>query len=243
MCTVTFVPAGNHFFFTSSRDEQAGRQLAEIPDLHLVNGRPLLFPRDPQGGGSWIVVDESGNAAVLLNGAFLAHKAAPPYKKSRGLILLDLMSDDRPAEAFDDLDLHHIEPFTIILFDRKKLFACSWDGLKKYINRLNESEPQIWSSVTLYGSDAISRRKTWFKNWKKDNPDPSSDQVIRFHMQGGDGNPANDILMNRGNTVFTNSISSIHLWEDHADFLYKDLRNGTTDLSHISYKKPHLHNA
>src|ERR1700690_3075267 len=99
MCTVTFIPAGNHFFFTSSRDEKAGRPLALFPAIYEINGCRVLFPKDPLGGGSWIAVNERGHAGVILNGAIKMHEANISYRKSRGLILLDLISGSSPADA------------------------------------------------------------------------------------------------------------------------------------------------
>lgn len=243
MCTVTFVPSGDSFFFTSSRDEHAGRQLAELPGLHQGKGRQLLFPRDPQGGGTWIVVNESGSAAILLNGAQIAHKSQPPYVKSRGLTLLDLMIRNSPVKTFEEANLHGIEPFTVILFEEKKLYSCKWDGAKKHLDNLNEFQAQIWSSVTLYDNVSIRKREIWFKSWINENPVPDADQIIRFHLEGGEGDPVNDILMNREDKLFTNSISSIQLSANGAYFRYIDLRSGTSDFSSISFNKEILQKA
>src|SRR3954468_12299913 len=114
MCTVTFIPARNHFFFTSSRDEQAGRPVAFFPEVYEINGARVLFPKDPQGGGSWIAVNENGHVAVLLNGAIKAHQAERPYRKSRGLVLLELIAATSAADAFEETDFSGIEPFTVI---------------------------------------------------------------------------------------------------------------------------------
>jgi uncharacterized protein with NRDE domain len=243
MCTVTYVPVGDNYVFTSSRDEHSGRQLAEFPMLHQIKGQRLLFPRDPQGGGTWIVVHESGDVAVLLNGAHVAHKSQPPYIKSRGLILLDLMTGKSLTDAFKEANLNDIEPFTVILFEKRKLYSCKWDGTKKYFEELDELEPHIWSSVTLYEADSIRKRETWFRNWVKENPVPTAEQIIRFHFEGGDGDPVNDILMNRKEELFTNSISSIQLSENRASFRYLDLRTGNSDLCTIPFKKEILQKA
>lgn len=235
MCTVTFIPSGNHFFFTSSRDERAERDPAVFPAIHEINGRRLLFPMDLPIGGTWIVVHESGSAAVLLNGAIRGHVSRPPYRKSRGLVLLDLISHYSLLEAFNGYDVNGIEPFTVVLFENLKLYCVRWDGTMKSIGLLNISKPHIWSSVTLFERDIIQKRERWFNEWLLKNPNPSVADIIRFHMQGGDGDPANDLLMNRGDRLFTNSISSIRLSQDMAAFRYLDLRNGkkTDHFLHI----------
>ncbi len=237
MCTVTYIPSGNHFFFTSSRDERADRPIATFPQQHEIGRKHLLFPTDPEGGGSWIVVHESGNTAVLLNGAAEVHIPKPPYRKSRGLILLDIISDRSPVNAFSELDFSTIEPFTIILFENNKLYSCMWDGNIKFMETIDRSEARIWSSVTLYDSDIIFKREKWFTDWIADNPHPSAADIIRFHLQGGDGDPVNDLNMNRGNKLFTNSISCIRHSMESAAFRYLDLRNGITADSFLSFHK------
>ena len=237
MCTVTFIPAGGNFFFTSNRDEQAGRQLADFPVVHEVKGQRLLFPKDPQGGGTWIGAHESGHIGVLLNGADFVHQPMTPYLKSRGLILLDLISNERPVRTFENADFNQIEPFTAILFENKKLYSCKWNGSKKGIVSHNELEPRIWSSVTLYDPISICKRESWFKKWITENPGPSAEQIIRFHLEGGNGDPFNDLLMNREGKLFTNSISSIRVSDDSASFHYQDLRRGTSCQSLISFQK------
>jgi hypothetical protein len=228
MCTVSFIPSGGKYFLTSSRDEKAGRATALFPDLYEINGQLLLFPKDQQAGGTWIAVHQSGNAAVLLNGAIRAHRPEPAYRKSRGLVLLDLIAQPDLVQAFAVSDLNGIEPFTLILFENNKLWSARWDGKKKKLESLIPHRPHIWSSVTLYGPAVIQKRETWFRSWLAENPNPSMADIIRFHKNGGDGDPVNDILMNRQGRLFTNSISSIRLSADAAAFHYTDMRSGET---------------
>src|SRR5690349_21620573 len=146
MCTVTYIQAGNHFFFTSSRDELAGRPLALFPKVYEIRRCRVLFPKDPQRGGSWIAVNEYGDTGVILNGAIKAHEVQTSYRKSRGLILLDLISSSSPADAFEETDFDDIEPFTVILFENKNLYVGKWDGQMKWLEPLNAKKPYIWSS-------------------------------------------------------------------------------------------------
>src|SRR5437773_862042 len=92
MCTVTFIPQGDTAFITHNRDEKSSRAKAIAPKQYIINGYALLFPRDSAAGGTWIAVNESGAAAVLLNGGFVKHPYRPPYRKSRGLVFLDIIA-------------------------------------------------------------------------------------------------------------------------------------------------------
>jgi hypothetical protein len=237
MCTVTYIPSGNKFFFTSSRDEQAVRLTAAFPELHEISGQRLLYPKDMQAGGSWIAVHESGNTGVLINGAIQAHQSKPPYRKSRGLILLDLISSTSPVDVFNELEFNRIEPFTVILFEDKKLYSGKWDGNRKWLDSLDSYKPHIWSSVTLYEPAIIRKRENWFNKWLSENPTPSTTDIINFHKQGGDGDPVNDLLMNRDGRLFTNSISLIRLSPEVAAFRYVDLRNGKTADRFLPFQK------
>ena len=237
MCTVTFIPAGNHFFFTSNRDELAGRPLALCPEVYEIKGCRVLFPKDPQGGGSWIAVNEKGHAGVLLNGAMKVHETGISYRKSRGLVLLDLISSPSPADAFEETDFKGIGPFTVILFENKNLYSGKWDGQMKWLESLSANKPHIWSSVTLYDPVAIRKREEWFHAWLSESAYPGSLDIIHFHQKGGDGDPFNGIMMNRDQKLFTNSISSIRLSPETASFRYLDLRNGKSTESILAFQK------
>ncbi len=237
MCTVSFVPSGNSYFFTSSRDEQADRPLAFFPELYEHNGYKILYPKDPKGGGSWIAVNESGQVVVLLNGAIKAHHPEPAYRKSRGLVVLDLIAKGSVVDAFEDYDCTGLEPFTVILFEEKNLWCGRWDGKMKWIEALNSQKPQIWSSVTLYNAELIRERETWFHEWLSLHTHPGTLDIIRFHQKGGNGDPRNSILMNRDGLLFTNSISLLRLSNDSASFRYLDLRRGETAERSLSLQQ------
>lgn len=243
MCTVTFIPAGRYFFFTSSRDEQAGRPVAISPETYEINGCRLLFPKDPQGGGSWIVVNEKGHIGILLNGAMKAHERQTSYRRSRGIVLLDLLSSPSPADRFEESDFNEIEPFTVILYENKKLYSGKWDGQMKWLESLNTNKAHIWSSVTLYDAPAIRKREEWFYSWLNEHTYPGSLDIMHFHQKGGDGDPFNDIMMNRGHSIFTNSISSVRLSPETANFRYLDLRSGQSAETFLAFQKAESVNA
>src|ERR1700747_27089 len=91
MCTVTYLPkTGASFILTSNRDELASRPAAELPKIHTVHGQKIIFPKDPVSGGTWIGISFKGQMVCLLNGAYEKHISDPPYRKSRGLVALDL---------------------------------------------------------------------------------------------------------------------------------------------------------
>jgi uncharacterized protein with NRDE domain len=56
------------------------------------------LPEDPKAGGTWYVVDENGTVLVLLNGAEEKHTIKLSYRKSRGLIVLDIIGNVSPRD-------------------------------------------------------------------------------------------------------------------------------------------------
>lgn len=225
MCTVSFIPVKDKFFITSNRDEKLTRKKAITPGMFIYKNQKLFFPKDADAGGSWIVMKENGDAAVLLNGAFICHTAEPPYRLSRGIILLDIISSARPSVAFTKMDLQDIEPFTLILLENNCLYEFRWDGTEKYCKQLNANRPYIWSSATLYDGFVIKKREQWFASFLNNHPTPTQQDVLNFHRFTGDGDKHNDLLMTRDGVYTTVSITSILLTQDRGCVKYMDIKN------------------
>lgn len=224
MCTVTYLPTQHGCFLTSSRDENALRPNAVAPAVYKHNGVSIVYPKDAKANGSWIAFTQTGNAAVLLNGGFEKHTPAPPYRKSRGLIFLDIISHPQPEFCFLGMNLDKIEPFTLVLFAGGFLCEARWDGTQKHFIQLDKNESYIWSSVTLYPDEIIEKRKKWFSEWVACNPNPSAKSIFNFHHFAGDGDIKNSILMNRENVMLTISITGIHICHDTATMQHFDLK-------------------
>jgi len=182
MCTVTFIPTSEGVYLTSNRDEHCDRRRAFPPEMHHINGQVVTYPKDPQAGGTWIVLRENGAAAVLLNGGFERHARRPAYRKSRGLVMLEIAGAANAVAYFQDIDLDAIEPFTLILFSNSTLHHCTWDGDRKHISELNAAQPHIWSSATLYDRSIQFRREYHLKKWLTKTKKPTRDAILDFHL-------------------------------------------------------------
>ncbi|RYG02353.1 MAG: hypothetical protein EOO02_10745 [Chitinophagaceae bacterium] len=237
MCTVTFVPGSNSILLTSNRDEKHVRASALHPEVYEFESGRLLFPKDADAGGTWISVHENGNAIVFLNGGLVKHQPNPPYKRSRGLILLDLIDSANPFRAFTELDLQGIEPFTAVIWDDRSLHECRWDGSKKYSREMDADQPHIWSSVTLYTPEVISKREGWFKDWLSRNPSPTQDSILKFHQFTGDGDKHNDLRMDRDGETYTVSVTSMKLEAAHTTMHYVDLKTDQSAVTRLPIQK------
>ena len=234
MCTVSFVPVREKFIITSNRDEKTTRKNAIRPELSVYNGEKLFFPKDGDAGGTWIVMKENGDAAVLLNGAFICHCAEPPYRLSRGIILLDLISTKSPSLTFTKIDLQDIEPFTLVILESNCLYEFRWDGTEKYCKQLSINRAHIWSSSTLYDGFIIKKREQWFASFLNNHPTPTQQDVIDFHKFTGEGDQENDLLMTRDGKYRTVSITSILLTNDRGSMQYLDIKKAAASEINIT---------
>jgi len=228
MCTVSFIPVKDKFFITSNRDEKLTRKNAAAPGMFIHNGQKLFFPKDADAGGTWIVMKENGVAAVLLNGAFICHNAEPPYRLSRGIILLDIISSERPSVTFTKINLQDIEPFTLVILENYCLYEFRWDGAEKYCKQLKVNRPYIWSSTTLYDGFVIKKREQWFASFLNNHPIPTQQDILNFHHFTGDGDKHNDLLMTRHGLYTTVSITSILLTKDRGCIKYINIKDDTS---------------
>lgn len=226
MCTVSFIPVKDKFFLTSNRDERNTRGKAFSPALTSYKGHTILFPKDADRGGTWIGLKENGGMAVLLNGAFFGHTSSPPYRKSRGIVFLDILATERPSLQFAKTDLTDIEPFTFILFEKNCLYEFRWDGAEHYCRQPAANRPHIWSSSTLYDSGIARKREQWFAGFLNRNPTPTQSDILNFHRFSGDGDERNDLLMRRDDVYSTVSITSILLTTDRGSLKHLDISSG-----------------
>ena len=68
MCTLTWWRGEEgEFEVFFNRDEKKTRSRAELPLKREENGMQFLSPRDPDGGGTWMLVNEHGVVLCLLN--------------------------------------------------------------------------------------------------------------------------------------------------------------------------------
>ncbi|WP_205511310.1 NRDE family protein [Longitalea arenae] len=237
MCTVTFIPVRDNIYITSNRDEKHWRSNALPPGIHAGQSGNLLFPKDGDAGGTWIAAHENGHAIVFLNGAFVRHTPQPPYRKSRGLILLDLLDDATdPVQRFKEISLDGIEPFTAVVW-MGRLFECRWDGEKKHMTPLAATAPHIWSSATLYDEKVVKKRKSWFNKWLQKHPAPTPDDILHFHQFTGDGDAHNDLRMNRNGQVFTVSVTQLALTDEITRMHYLDLKNNNAFTEQLIVEK------
>jgi hypothetical protein len=232
MCVLTYIPTSDKgFILTSNRDEATARLAAIPPRKYEVNGHSVFYPKDPQGGGTWI--GGCGQFTLcLLNGGFEKHIPSPPYRQSRGKVILDFYNFLNVNQFFNEYQFEGIEPFTLIIIESNNSLIINeirWTGTEKQYAVYNNRKAHIWSSVTLYPHEIIQERETWFKDFMVQNDhNPSQENVLRFHHFGGKGDERNDIKMNRDNALKTISITQFVINEEEFTIHYEDLQQTKT---------------
>lgn len=234
MCTVIYIPTENGVLFSSCRDENPARARALRPMLTQSVSGNILFPTDAEKGGTWIGLHERGHLLILLNGAFEAHQRIEKYKTSRGLIVKNLLDKEYPLKEWRSYNLHNIEPFTLILWQKDKLYELVWDGTVKYALRRNTQLPQIWSSSTLYDPSVKQKRKSWFDNWLARTLHPSAENIYQMLLQHNDNKYG--FVMNR-QSIQTLSISLIEIRGNHGRFQYHDMISGSKHTTELTLNK------
>lgn len=220
MCVLTYIPGeDNSYILTNNRDENPNRPKALDPRNYKVYGHKVSFPKDPLGGGTWIASSQRVNL-VLLNGGHRIHKHTPPYRQSRGLVVLDFFLFLDEKDFFKNYDFKGIEPFTLIGVSETLLFQIRWDEDGKTLDYFSKAEPKIWSSVTLYTADVIAEREIWFKDFLSQFPKPSLSDILNFHTTGGGGDPNTNLNMERGDMVKTLGISQIVFKDQESKLSY-----------------------
>ena len=154
MCTLTFIPKNEGYLAGMNRDELLTRSTALSPNSHGQSGREYICPREPSGG-TWIACNSLGNLLALLNWNETGLESLGEKRKTRGLVIPDLILEKDASSTdggLDRLSLDGIFPFRLIgvFRDERRLIEWRWDGTR--IQRIE------WAWV----------RKHWFSSGLSD---------------------------------------------------------------------------
>lgn len=172
MCTVTIFKNDNGFRVYMNRDERFDRD-AEAPPQFLNDAKTIIGPYDPVSGGTWFAVNKSGFWGCLLNGYFEekqnpAHNGNP---KTRGTILLDVLSADDPFAQARAIEYEQYRCFRIIVgsADETKLFVWDGDTFKEEpFQKTHEERVFFMTSSSLRQDEIVGLRKNMFSKWAKE---------------------------------------------------------------------------
>ncbi len=119
MCTVTWLRQANGYELFCNRDERHERAEASPPEVRVADGVRMITPLDPDGGGTWIAVNQHGLSLCLLNGYRASDDLVPaPQFRSRGLLVTELATAASARDVLDDVkdrDLSAYRSFDLLV--------------------------------------------------------------------------------------------------------------------------------
>ncbi|MCP4522048.1 MAG: NRDE family protein [Cytophagales bacterium] len=238
MCTVTYLPQeDNQYILTSNRDEVSVRKTT-FPHIYPFDNYSLLGPQDTKAGGTWIATSNQNMTVCLLNGAFQKHIPKPPYRQSRGQIVLDAFKFGTAQEFIENYSFEGTENFTLVLVYNQKgkeaLHELRWDGEKLYHAILDRNKAYIWASSTLYSNEIVTQRKEWFAEFIE-TKEATLENIRNFHQFGGNGDQQNGLQISRDNSLQTVSITSVVSSEQSSEVHYLDRLNDSLHQETIQY--------
>lgn len=131
MCTLSWVRREDGYTILFNRDERRTRSLGVAPAEQMINGVRFLAPTDPDGGGSWISVNDRRITLCILN-QYDVPRADIKEPVSRGQLLLSLAHLASQAEVWNAVQscgLMQYPPFTLAAFEPGlPAHLIGWDG-------------------------------------------------------------------------------------------------------------------
>lgn len=219
MCTVSYLPKAYGSIVTANRDETPSRNADGLSSYPNKHDQEFLIAKEPMHGGTNLAIGKEFTT-VLLNGAFLPHERKLNYRRSRGLVVLDSLNFSS-LNSLNEEFLDGVEPFTLLRFG-ETIEELRWDESVAHYRTYGLGKPLIFASSQLYSREALNKRKKWFDDLLH-RETPSSAEIWNFHVSGGDGDPENDMVMNRSNMVCTVSISQVKTLPKKKELRHLDL--------------------
>lgn len=222
MCTLSVIrPAPQAVRVAMSRDESTLRPAALPPRLWRLGARLALLPVDPQGGGSWIGVNDAGLVAALLNRNDSAE--ARPGRLSRGAILPRLLAHDSIEDAASDLPAPRDNaPYRLLLLDGGDALLLSSDGERV----AREPEPPVGAAFVLsssgLGDRLVQRPRRRLFERLVDAAAPQPRQQDAFHAHRWSGMGSLSVVMSRPGAR-TVSLTTIDLTPGLAEMRYHEV--------------------
>ena len=219
MCTLSWIRHANGYDLLCNRDERRDRSEADPPAIRAGERGDYLAPRDPDGGGSWISVNEHGVSLCLLNhySADTQTAGSATDYLSRGRIittLADAVDIGTVRRDLDALDLPRYRPFLLFaLAPGAAPGLWCWDG--RWLQEEAVSGPPL--TTTAVDADAVrAYRQQSFRELTGDETDasaPSLEQLFRWHRSMNPEAPQAGVAMYREDAM-TVSLSHVRVGPD-----------------------------
>jgi hypothetical protein len=196
MCTVVFISKQDGgYLLGHNRDESTRRRKGQPPNESRRDGTLFISPRDPEGGGTWIGVNQFGLSLCVLNAVQAASIQRPTNPKSRGMIAWDLLhlssadAIERHLNHFVDL-LQSVRAFQLVVAEPEREGKAGHDGDAPFVHRFSwdgaglrrekSPGPAIFVSSGYDQPGAEKARSEQWRRFLESNPDPDAATLSAF---------------------------------------------------------------
>jgi hypothetical protein len=232
MCTVTVVPHGRGARLLCNRDERRTRPPSHRPQIYELGGRAAVFPLDPQGGGTWIGVNDAGLAVALLNVHRRVDATRHEPRRSRGLIVRELLrctSLSHATATATSLNPGAFGPFQLVIVqERGVVVAMSEAQVRIRCTQRTLDGPLLFTSSSLGDALVEPPRRQLFDRMVLRSPDGWLDGQARFHEHRWPRRPEISIRMERPDAL-TVSRTTIDIANGRRHLVYESPLNAIPD--------------
>jgi hypothetical protein len=228
MCTVSWLRRESGYELLCNRDEKRTRAIAEPPAVRWLDGAGAIAPWDPEGGGTWIGVNQYGVALCLMNGANLSPREPGVERRalmepaSRGHLIPKVLGARTALEVCERVwreDLTNFADFTLVALEPGMPAALvEWNGAETAIV-LDGDRYLPLSSSSLDAASAWAWRQEEFARATGDLEDITSESLRAFHAAHGDIASAYTPCMHRHDAQ-TVSFSRVAVGPSEVEFTY-----------------------
>ena len=232
MCTVSWRQGTGGYTLLFNRDESKYRSEGLPPRTHSDGPLAYICPRDPDGGGTWLLVNSHGLTLGLLNYYATLPRYHPKSPLSRGRLPMACRACpdlEKVENYFTTADLSPFPPFLFLGIDPAcRSVLVTWAGSRVRISHPGFAELPLTTSA--YQSQAVEaeRRAQFRKRIPSLNCDPV--RLAQFHQSHDPNRSAYSPLMTRSDAR-TVSLSQITVSRGEIRFTYRDRIGDSPTLS------------
>ncbi len=215
MCSVSWLQNNQYLSICFNRDEQKTRSCATTPKLFSQNSIQALSPIDPDGGGSWLSVNNMGITLCLLN-LYEATTPSTGKKISRGQIIKKLSfvcSIDELNHWLNRQNLSKFHPFRLLFISESDKTEYQWTGIKLSHHKLGN-----FATSSSFETERVTRHRMDVYHRKSiKNPQ----QQLKLHSDHQPEKSPYSICMHRKDAT-TVSLSHLTITQQTIHFDYWD---------------------
>ncbi|MFN0008047.1 MAG: NRDE family protein [Planctomycetota bacterium] len=222
MCTATWIRTNEGYELFFNRDELRTRAPAWPPSVRDNAGVRFIAPTDGDAGGTWLGVNERGLTIGLANGPVGESDGTPRTFRSRGLLVLDLLSSTSVGEVgallgpSGGLPYRPFELFAIGA--RGEGHIWSWDG-REIRRREADAQGVLLISSSRDPQRARAERTALLERYRRELGSLDGKLLADFHASHEPERGAWSPCMHREDAS-TVSESRIRVTRDEVTFTY-----------------------